>query len=141
MRKIKLYILLAAASALTGAVLNIIWYLVGGSAVTFCTLRYYMTVGLIFGTVVTVTLSVVIMKIRKVIHAFIINAIVEAVLMVSLFFHQNKDYPQWCNIDKWIILLIVLEIISTLLTAYWYRRMHWFNAKLDEKKRELEKIK
>lgn len=139
MKKIKLYFIIAILSAFTGALLNVIWYLAGGDMVTIYSLRYYVTVGFIFGTVVLSTMSFVMVKIRKPIQAYLINATIEVILLVGLFFYQNKDYPQWCNINKWIIILIVQEIISTLFTAYWYRKMHWYNNKLEVKKRDLEK--
>jgi uncharacterized membrane protein len=139
MKIVKTYLVFAVLSALTGVLLNIVWYLGGGRPVTINTLTYYMVIGLIFGTVVIVTLSLVIRKIRKPAYAYLINAVIEAVMMVLLFFYQNLEYSQWRNIGKWIILLAVLEAVSTVLTACWYKRMQWFNKKLEVKKKELEK--
>ena len=138
MRFVKTYIIFAPLSVLTGALLNVIWYLAGGSPVTTYSLIYYMTVGLIFGTVIIVSLSVIIMKVRKAVFAYLINAISEAVMLMLLFFYQNIDCPQWDNMNQWLIILLAVEVISTIMTAYWYHKILWYNHKLDVKKRDLD---
>lgn len=139
MNKIKTYLYIAFLSALIGVILNFIWSFISGEKINIPDLIYYMVVGVIFGTVTLITLSLCLMKIRKPIHAYLINVVVDAVLMFCLFLYQNcYYYYQWDNLSQWFIIGLASEILSTLLTAFWYHRRKRYNKKLAEKKKDLQ---
>lgn len=140
MKFIKIYLLIAFFSILIGALLNFIWYLAGGNEVTADSLIFYMTVGLIFGSVMVSAMTLIFIRIRKPVHAYMINGIAEIILMLLLFLYQNEKCNQWDYIDKWIILLVVEEIVTTVLTAYWYKSMNRYNIKLANKKKNIEQL-
>lgn len=69
--------------------------------------------------------------------ATIINMTFCFALLWAVYFITGLTVDIWSIDLKWLIILIISETTTVLLTRHWYKRIHLYYTRLEAKKKEL----
>jgi hypothetical protein len=59
-------------------------------------------------------------------------------LLFAVYAHTGLTTGNWLLDAKWLVIFIVVESLSLLLLAYWYRQINLYRQKLEKKKASLK---
>lgn len=141
MEKLKLYIVNGFFSALIGAVIEFVAVFVRPNyVITFPGLMESMEIGIVIGTVsLFFILQVTLRLTGKPALTFLTNFLVVALMILAGAFldgiRTGMDYVH----SRWLMVLIVAELLSFGLTLLWYRKIKLYNSRLRLKKESLPK--
>jgi hypothetical protein len=140
MNQIKMYFKIAIISVIIGLAARLAWFAFNGwNGLTLPSIIEYICFGLIFGLVTTFSLTYIVKRVSKAAPIYIANIIVEIVLMIVLFIYQSTKVNQFQFIYRWMWILTLTVVLSTLTTAYWYRNVMLYNKMLEIKKEKLKR--
>lgn len=138
MFKLKIYLWNTFFSSLIGLIVNITFlFMYGWRYFSFHGLLISMGIGAVIGTVSLFFLFRIFLGLtHKPFLGFVSNFLVVAVLNLTFtLFFGGLSSPQ--VILAWGIVLLISELLSIFLTYAWYRRIIFYNQKLEQKKASL----
>lgn len=141
MEKLKLYVINGFFSALIGAAIEVVAVFVRPHyVITFSGLMKSMEIGAFIGTVsLFFILQVTLHLTGKPALAFLSNFIVVALLIFAgAYLDGIRTWVDYVH-SRWLMVLIVAELLSFFLTLLWYRQIKLYDDKLQLKKDSLKK--
>ena len=126
-------------SVIVSFVIEFVWMLVSGSAtIPVRRLIFNFIIGLLISTSL-VFLQLVMMKFKKQpLVGYLSGALIIFLLLFAVYAHTGLTTGNWLLDAKWLVIFIVVESLSLLLLAYWYRQINLYSQKLEKKKASLK---
>lgn len=140
MFKLKFYMWNAFFSSLIGMVIYVLaMFIWGWRYFVFYGLIFSMAIGAIIGTVSLFFLFRIFLRLKqRPLIGFLTNFLVVAVLnIVGGIIVGIRSFQQFIQ-SMWFLALIVSEVLSFFMTFAWYRRLMFYQEKLELKKASLK---
>lgn len=127
--------LIVLGSALVSFTIEFAWMLVsGGDQLPAGRLVFNFGVGLCISTVLILLQLYIIRFKRRTVVGYLLTAVCIAALLFLIYLHTGLTIGLWDLDAKWLVIFLVVESLSMLLVAYWYRQIEMYNQKLETKK-------
>ncbi len=123
-----------------GFLMQLLWILISGRWSDF---NPQSVLGMIFlsgiiGTICMFAVFFVTLSVKSAWTAVTaINMVICLALLILIYVLTGIAYNIWSLDLKWLIILLLSETTTFLLTRHWYEKICYYNSRLDRKKRSI----
>ncbi|MDP4092199.1 MAG: hypothetical protein Q8920_02455 [Bacillota bacterium] len=141
MYKVKIGLLNLICMGLVGALMQFVWVLLSGKTdqLTLYDVVNMMCMCAIVGTICLFALFYVTLRcMGSLLRAIVTNAVLGVVLCFLIYLETGVFFGYWALDTKWIVILVIAVAASSVMTNIWYKRIKFYNGKLEMKKASLK---
>ena len=141
MYKVKIGLLNLICMSLVGALMQFVWVFLSGQwdQLTLYDVVNMMSICAIVGTICLFALFHVTLRwMGSVLRAIVTNAVIAVAMCFLIYLETGVFYGYWRLDAKWGVILVIAIGAGTVMTSVWYRRIRFYQGKLEMKKASLK---